>query len=367
MMRAVYRVAIAMLGVGAVFGASCGGGRLPLAGAPEGLGGSPVVRIELARSGRYVATELANGAVGLWESASGRLLHAQQGAAPKLAFDPDGRTVAVAHGKALRFLRLDTAEQVRAEELPNVITRVTWSESGRAFAVITGGQVRVWPCSRDHEGGPFVPSGDAARIPSTTAHDIAIGPRGRLLAVVDAAGALALWDLWTARRARLPEGGFGRLVAARFAPSGLLVLRDAEGRVFAGEPSATLQQLPANVGALTFAPGGAAVLELGMEARALDALPDGLDRCTAMAFERPDRLVRIHEDGEVSTLALSEGREMALPPGRPGRVVSLAVSSDGRHLAGLYQDGVVRLWRDVYDPGRDILVGDGARPTACDG
>ncbi|NUQ01988.1 MAG: WD40 repeat domain-containing protein, partial [Armatimonadetes bacterium] len=241
-----------------------------------------------------------------------------------LAISPDGSTLALgveqggfwlydrASHKAVAGLR-------HAEGVP--VDLVLFSPDGRTIAsaglldrVIT---VRLWDvATRRPRGGPLV--GHTANVMC-----LAFSPDSRLLATGAADSTVRLWEVPTGRPHGRPLSGHVQWVGAvSFSPDGLTLASHGcqDGKLVlwdlaTGRPR--LQAEPRNIGQevqLAFSPDGALVTAADADTVCIWETATGKLRAAVDGHERPD----------------------------PGQY--MAVSPDGRSLAGLSWDQTVRLW-----------------------
>lgn len=293
------------------------------------------------------------GEVRLWDAAQGRELmkfQAEQGNYACLAFAPDGKTLAVGSYKrgekgeltgGIGFWDVATGKAVRqlAHKAPRAVTRLAFSPDGKTLAAseawregdnadyvraitlwdVAGGTVRATIREAYPLGIAFSPDGavlalavakikdnrmegsEVRRRDLTTGKDlppltlavtknplylIAFSPDGRTLAGADYEGTLVLWDTAKAEIRATVRGETKRRCAA-----------------------------------LAFAPDGK-TLALGL------GDPPG----------------REHEPGQIVLYDAGSGKQRGVLTGHKSAVLAVAFSPDGKLLASGGQDQTIRLW-----------------------
>jgi WD40 repeat protein len=252
-----------------------------------------------------------------------------------LAFRPDGRAVAVGRADgSLRLLDLDT-EEVRV--------------------LVARGYGPDRP-----DGRTFKP-----RAPAVRALAFRKREEGEELAVVDAAGAVHLWDLTTLQKPEPVQTGH-RVTTAAFSPDGRWLACAAGGRsapahrvwlwdLAAGRKETSFDTDARSFSALTFAPSGptfAALTETGLRLYRLGA--DGqLTEQTLAGKVHPRAVPAFTPDGGSVVVRLGDGSLQAWevatgrpvePVSGPGKGLALVYAPDGRSAVTVNADGTASLW-----------------------
>ncbi|MDK1474345.1 hypothetical protein QNO07_13085 [Streptomyces sp. 549] len=253
------------------------------------------------RSGDGYRFELRSTGTGtvLARTMLGRLPGDADDEAPRLAFGPDSRTLAVA----------DTASPGGSPQL----------------------RFTVWDVPARKVRTSFTTSGPADRPVSA----IALGSGGRTLSVVRSWGdgeVAEVWDTRTRRRSRTMPGFFGQVVAVR--PDGRLLVGSADQHA----------DIPADK-----VTGWA--LADGRQVTALAFSPDG----SRLAVGDDTGHVTLWDGGLRHAAGVLTGTADTNSQGQSEAVDALAFSSDGRTLAVGGTGGTLRLWDT---DGQQILGGD---------
>jgi WD40 repeat protein len=286
-----------------------------------------------------------------------------------LSFGPEGRTLAATGlDGTLRLWRVADGLKLPAPELSSGYpTTASFSAGGELLGATLDGRLQVWTRSARAEGGWQQTASLSRSAPATTApsqllpsrrpstlaprdehliwlRGVALSPDGRTLALLDDAGAVALFRPPSAT----PLGRFVLPNAARsltFAPDGgTLAVADREGRVTlldlrtgAQTPLFTLGSL---VTQLAFSPEGR-VLAAAEVSGAVTLWP--LDAVQPLAATLPLKLERVHQLAFAGTQLLIRAQEGT-------RTALYEVATTGaspalvRNLRVTWQEGSVALW-----------------------
>lgn len=393
---------VAVEGLVRLFDAATGAERHTLVG-----GGKPISLIRFAPDGTRLAAACWDARVHVWDvdaTAPVLALDMQQGerysAVDALAWSPDGRTIA-AGAKSAQVRLFDAATGARLRELDGHVgalggvafhpagemlasggedgtVRLWDAASGRPLAVLHGhddfvrglafspdgtrlysgaddGTLRVWDADVARAGGPaFV---------HDAAYTLAFAPDGRTLATSSYDGTIVLADPVTgAVRATLDLGGPSLNVVA-FAPDGarLAVARsDGDGQVVDARTGAVLAELGdggSGASAIAWSPDGGAVAVVHYDdvARLLDAksgeerwradgTPGPANSLAACAFLPDGSALAAPFGSGARVLDAADGATRRAFDGARERVLSVAVTPDGRVLLGSCADGRVLAW-----------------------
>ncbi len=250
-------------------------------------------------------------------------------------FSPDGRTLAVNAGSAVRLWNvIDPANPTPLGQplnIGNVVAPVVFSPDGHALAAGNGaGVVRLW-----NVADPANPTllGQPLNVGSPV-DDVAFSPNDRTLAAGSVDGAVHLWNVADVSNPTSfgppltgPTSGVASVV---FSPdSRTIAVGSLDHTVRLWHRPDTLLTSPSTIDSVTFSPNGR-ILAAG-----------GGDGAV--------RLLDVRDPEHPASL----GQPLAAGTATVG---SLVFSPDGRTLAAGNLDGTVRLW-DVTDPATPISLG----------
>jgi WD40 repeat protein len=256
-----------------------------------------------------------------------------------LAFAPDGRSLAAAHGKSVVLWDLPTRKQVHRWQVPGTwtwVSAISFSPDGRTVAAAGGGGARA---AREDDPPALLWDARTGKLvrglgdPRETCRSIAFSPDGKTIAFgglrllgFDSATGKLLWNAYPPKKLipgkvqsepkaadvwHLAWSPDGRTLAAVSSPN-VLTLWTADGKRLAEVNGQRGRRAP--LGGLAFAPDG-----------------------KALAWRQPDRSVRLVEPRTGRTL-----RQLP-PPKDAGEVDLIAVycvafTPDGALLASAERD-----------------------------
>jgi WD40 repeat protein len=280
--------------------------------------------IAFSPDGRFVASGGEDGAIKIWEAATGaevQTLRKHSKRVWSIVWSPSGRWLASGSlDGALILWDRKTGEAVPKWSSPRgSVLSVAFSPNGRRLAAACGDcEIRIFDLEREEPVSIWPHHQEGIRRVGGV-QGVAYSPNGRLLATAGYDGTVRVWDAVTGRPAHFLSGFTDTVYAVAFSPDsqslasasgdGSLILWDiaSEERIW------TMQAHTSLVRSVAFSPDGQHIATAGY-----------------------DQLVKVWD--------AATGQEFMSMRGHRGGVSSVAFSPDGWRLASSGDDGTVKLW-----------------------
>jgi WD40 repeat protein len=322
-----------------------------------------VAAVRFSPNGRYLASRGGNdGNVILWDVNGFKTLFTQKKVSrvnpwrynreAPLVFLPDSSALVVGDAKVITFLELPSGKEVRKLEGHLICTSLACSSDGKLFA--TGGvdgkdkhSLRLWDTATGKEQRRCVLPKDEPPI------SVAFAPGGKEIAVAVEEDDMHLFEVESGKHLRrLKHYWASRLV---FAPDGKALASVGGSLVRLWNP-ATGDRLPrpegheAAVGAVAVSADSKLVATGADDVCLWDTAKATLVRRlaapgTAVAFT-PDgkKLATAARDRTVRLWDVATGKEVSTLTGHKFPIKALAISPDGKYLASGDVQAVIRIW-----------------------
>lgn len=341
------------------------------------LGGDGLMSAVVTPDGNRVVAADEDGAAGVWDLNTGRMLFALSGGSERVrsvAITPDGTyAITAASSGRIQTWNLDDGTELTALHVPVNVDE--WVEV-TALAVTPDGERLLTGCTDGSAGVWGLTSGRLLHNLPGHRHEvfaIVTTPDGERAVTGSMDGTATVWDLQTGTKIHVLRGHQSSLSALAIAPDGTHAVTTALGAedacVWDLDSGRLLHKLPSEHGTIWSAAvtadgtrvitgctdGSVTVWNLttgqledtltghqAVPVRAVATTPDG------------SRVVTCCIDGIARVWALTSERRSSVPPGHAGFIWDVAVTPEGTYAITGSADGTARIW-DV-ETGRASLV-----------
>lgn len=261
-------------------------------------------------------------------------LRGPKGRINRIAWSPDGQTLASTFNETIRLWDIRTGELRPMRRHTDVIYSVAWSPDGQTLASASRDQtLRIWDIEtkkmilerKGHSGGihNIVEAGRLRRTlkgHSGSVYSVVWSPDGELVASGSADETVRLWSVNSGELYRTLLGHSNRVYSVVWSPDGQTIA--------SGSRDQTLRLWDVGIGKLRRTLKG--------HSGSIYSVAWSPDR-KLLASGAGDETIRLWDS--------ESGQEIGIIEGHIAAVTSLAFSFDGRLLASGSTDGTVRLWR----------------------
>jgi WD40 repeat protein/serine/threonine protein kinase/tetratricopeptide (TPR) repeat protein len=302
----------------------------------------PVNSVAWSPDGTRLASASWDGTVKVWEAATGKetlTLRGHLGHVESVAWSPDGTRLASAGGDgAVRVWETATGKQTQTLlGHSREVASVAWSPDGTRLASASDDRtIRVWePAARK---GAITLRGHAR-----TVRCVAWSPDGSRLASASHDATVKVWDAATGKETLTLRGHTNPVWSVAWSPDGTRLASAGDARVkvweaATGEESLILRGHTRGVWSVAWSPDGTRLASAGQDrtVKVFDARPGRV---------KPYRELRAaDQDQTVKVFDAASGNETLTLRGHTNPVGSVAWSPDGTRLASGGQDAMVRVW-----------------------
>jgi WD40 repeat protein len=307
----------------------------------------PGRNVTFSPDSRQLATTFDDGTIGLWDAATGELLWILEGLSHAVAFSPDGRQLASLEYTCFRLW--DVVKRALLQTLVDHSERLNamaFSPDGRLVSASLDRTVRIWNAAT----GALLQTLEGHSMQVKT---VVFSPDGRLLASVSHDHTVRLWEAATGALLQTLDGHSVSFSAIAFSPDSKQLASaswDSTVRLWDVAKGAPLRALKGHSGwvrAMALSPDGRQLASASDDrtVRLWDVATgvllqtlEGHSGCVRVVAFRPDgkQLVSVSDVCKVTSYNGTTGA--------PDDKAVVAFSPDGKQLAATSRNSMVRLW-----------------------
>ena len=273
-----------------------------------------------------VSANLFEGTMYLWDVRTGthlRTLTGHMDIVESIAFSPNGRTIAISHGRETLLWNVETGKPIRTFKVRNWIGRVAFSPDGQTIAMGYGSEILLWNVEADRHIQTFKGT--------SLVNSIAFSPNGQTIVSGSTDAAIHLWDARTGGHIRTFTGHTDQVNSVAYSPDGQTIVSASGSSTYVNDNTVRLWDVGTGRHIRTITEHTGYVLSVAFS-------PDG----NTIASGSSDSTIRLWET--------NTGRNIRTIKGHTSAVHTVAFSPDGNTIASSgSSDRTIRFWETNTD------------------